>query len=163
MADSILSSAEQTFLRELHARGVRYLVVGMSAALIQGARGATEDIDLWFESLSDPRIGEAVRAAGGIWISGSFGTSPPRIGGDLLGQRLDVVTHMDGLDDFAREYEGATFEVIDDVRLPLLPLRRILHSKKTAGRPKDLLAAHAIEDALSLLDAGDDDAAPPKT
>ena len=155
MADSILSDAERRLLRELDARGVRYLVVGMSAALIQGARGATEDIDLWFESLSDPRIGEAVRAAGGIWISGSFGSGPPRIGGDELGERFDVVTHMDGLDPFAQEYSGVKFEVIEDVRLPLLPLRRILQSKKVAGRPKDLLAAHAIEDALSIIEAGD--------
>ena len=53
------------------------MVVGMSSALIQGVRGATEDIDLWFESVADPRIGAAVRAAGGIWVSGSFGMGPP--------------------------------------------------------------------------------------
>jgi hypothetical protein len=62
MADSILTDGERRLLVELERRGVRYLVVGMSAALLQGARGATEDIDLWFEDLADPRIGEAVRA-----------------------------------------------------------------------------------------------------
>lgn len=155
MVDSILSTAEQRLLRELEARGIRYLVVGMSAALLQGARGATEDIDLWFENLSDPRVGEAVRAAGGIWISGSFAGGPPRIGGDEMGERFDVVLHMDGLEDFANEYSGVKFELVDDVRLPLLPLRRILASKKAAGRPKDLLAAHLIEDALSVLEAGE--------
>ena len=46
MPGSILSSAEQTLLRELGGSGVRYIVVGMSAALLQGARGATEDVDL---------------------------------------------------------------------------------------------------------------------
>jgi len=148
MADSILTDAERALLRELEVRGVRFVVVGMSAALLQGARGSTEDIDLWFEDLSDPRIGDAVRAAGGIWVSGSFGTAPPRIGGDALGERFDVVTHMDGLDAFAKEYEGVHFEVVEGVRLPILPLRRILQSKKAAGRPKDLLAALAIEDAL---------------
>ena len=45
----------------------------MSAALLQGARGSTEDIDLWFEDVTDPRIADCVRAAGGIWISGAFG------------------------------------------------------------------------------------------
>jgi hypothetical protein len=155
MDDSILSTAERCLIRELETRGVRYLVVGMSAALMQGARGATEDIDLWFESLSDPRIGEAVRAAGGIWVSGSFGATAPRIGGDELGSRFDVVTHMDGMESFAEEYVGVRFEIVDDVRLPLLPLRRILHSKKVAGRPKDLLAAHAIEDALIAIEAED--------
>ena len=117
---------------------------------MQGARGATEDIDLWFESLSDPRIGDAVRAAG---VSGSFGATAPRIGGDELGTRFDVVTHMDGMGPFAEEYAGVRFEIVDDVKLPLLPLRRILHGKKVAGRPKDLLAAHAIEDALIAIEA----------
>jgi len=100
MADSVLSHAEQRLLSELEARGVLYLVVGMSAALLQGARGATEDVDLWFENVTDSRIGDAVRAAGGVWISGSFGLGPPRIGGDALGDRFDVVTHMSGLGSF---------------------------------------------------------------
>jgi hypothetical protein len=39
-------------------------------------RSATEDILLWFEDLSDARIREAVKAAGGIWVSGSFGMGP---------------------------------------------------------------------------------------
>jgi hypothetical protein len=154
MPDSILTDAERALLRELQQRGVKYLVVGMSAALIQGARGATEDIDLWFEDVTDPRIADAVRAAGGIWISGSFGMSPPRIGGGALGDRFDVVTHLDGLDSFATEYTSVKFETIEGVQFPLLPLRRILHRKKTAGRPKDLLAALAIEDALVVLEAG---------
>lgn len=155
MPDSILTSAEQALLRELEGRGVRFLVVGMSAALIQGARGATEDIYLWFEDVRDPRIAEAVRAAGGIWVSGSFGMGPPRIGGDALGDRFDVVTRMDGLSSFAEEYGAVRFEVIEGTRFPLLPLERILLSKRTAGRPKDLLAALAIEDALAALEGED--------
>ena len=64
---------------------------------------------------------------------------------------MDVVTTVDGLDAFAVEYAGATYETVDGLRLPLLPLVRILQSKRAAGRPKDLLAAHAIEDALFLI------------
>lgn len=155
MADSTLTDAERRLLTELEARGVRYLVVGMSAALIQGARGATEDIDLWFEDVTDPRIAEAVRAAGGIWVSGSFGTGPPRIGGDELGERFDVVVHMSGLDSFDAEYGQARHEEVDGVALPVLSLERILHSKKAAARPKDLAAIHAIEDALLLIARGE--------
>lgn len=153
MVDSILSDAEQRLIRELEARGVRYLVVGMSAALMQGARGATEDIDLWFEDVNDPRVAEAVRAAGGIWISGSFGLSPPRIGGDELGERMDVVTRVDGLDSFSVEFAGAIYETVDGLRLPLLPVARILVSKRAAARPKDLAAIHSIEDAIQVIAA----------
>lgn len=152
MADSILTDAERALLRELEARGIRFLVVGMSAALVQGARGATEDIDLWFEDVSDPGIADAVRQAGGIWVSGAFHMGPPRIGGDALSERFDVVAHMSGLEPFAVEYRDVRFEYVDGIRLPLLPLRRILHSKRAAGRPKDLAAIHAIEDAIALLD-----------
>lgn len=59
---------------------------------------------------------------------------------------------MDGLEDFATELAGAVREMVDDVTLPLLPLRRILVSKLAAGRPKDLAAAHSIEDALLVAD-----------
>ena len=155
MAASIPPDAERLLFRALEDRGVRYLVVGMSAALIQGARGATEDIVLWFEDLADPRIADAVRAAGGIWVSGAFGMGPPRIGGDALSERLDVVTHLDGLAPFAEEFRNVRFESIEGIRIPLLPLRRILESKRVAGRPKDLLAVRAIEDVLTAT-AGSD-------
>lgn len=155
MDDSTLTSAERRLLVELGARGVRYLIVGMSAALLQGARGSTEDIDLWFESTTDPRIAEAVRAAGGIWISGSFGIGPPRIGGDALSERFDVVVQMSGLESFDVEYRGVRHELLDGLEVPVLPLERILASKRAAGRPKDLAAAHGLEDALLLLELGE--------
>lgn len=155
MVDSTLTAGEKRLLAELEARGVRYLVVGMSAALIQGARGSTEDIDLWFEDPTDPEIGAAVRAAGGIWISGSFGMGPPRIGGEELSERLEVVVHMSGLASFDVEYRAVRHEEVDGLLIPVLPLERILHSKRTAGRPKDLAAAHAIEDAILLIGRGE--------
>lgn len=155
MADSTLTTAERTFLEELHRHGVRFMVVGMSGALIQGARGATEDIDLWFEDVADPRIAEAARACGGVWVSGSFGLGPPRLGGEALSERFDVVTHMSGLSDFAAEYAAVRFVTIDGVPVPLLPLRRIVESKRAAARSKDQALMNALEDALALLDQGE--------
>lgn len=71
MADSALTDAERRFLLELEARSVAYMIVGLSAASLQGANTTTLDVDLWFETTSDPRIAEAARAAGGGWISGA--------------------------------------------------------------------------------------------
>jgi len=48
MEDYALSEAEKAFFAALNRLGVRYLVVGMSSALLQGAHGSTQDIDLWF-------------------------------------------------------------------------------------------------------------------
>lgn len=123
----------------------------MSAALLQGARGATENVDLWFEDVQDERIARAVRAAGGIWVSGSFGMAPPRIGGDALGDRFDVVTHMSGLSDFATEFAGVRHEIVDGLEIPVLPLERILASKRAANRPKDQGIIVVLEDTLIVL------------
>ena len=71
MADSALTDAERRFLLELEARGVVYMIVGLSAASLQGANTTTLDVDLWFEMTSDPRTAEAARAVGGGWISGA--------------------------------------------------------------------------------------------
>ena len=73
---SALSDGERALLESLNRHGVRFMLVGLSAAVLQGANAATRDIDIWFEDLSDLQIGDAVREANGIWISGSFGMSP---------------------------------------------------------------------------------------
>jgi hypothetical protein len=142
-----LSEGERAFLRALEELGVRYLVVGMSAALLQGARGATEDIDLWFENIGDPRIAEAAGRAGGFFVSRS---QPPILGG-AIGDRFDLVLTMSGLPDFAAEHDRAREEMLDDVRVKILPLERILHSKRAAGRPKDEPGIRQIELALQVL------------
>jgi len=145
--DAFLSPAEHAFFEALDELGVRYLVVGMSAALLQGARGVTEDIDLWFERISDERIAEAARRAGGFLVTR---TQPPLLGGPL-GERLDLALTMSGLPDFSAEYAGAAEATIDGVRVRLLPLERILHSKKAAARTKDEPGIHQIELALAVF------------
>ena len=154
MHASILSSAERALLAALLGTGVRFMIVGMSGALLQGARGATEDIDLWFEDLEDARIADAVRAAGGIWVSGSFGMGPPRIGGDALSERFDVVTSMSGLGTFAEEAAHARYEEVDGLELPVLALARIVASKRAANREKDRAVLPSLLDALAILERG---------
>jgi predicted nucleotidyltransferase len=148
---SAFTSAERALLTALERRGVRFMVVGLSAAVLQGANTATRDIDLWFESLTDPRIADAVAEVGGIWISGSFGMRPPQIGGDAVGDRLDVVTHMHGLGSFADELAQSIEIEVDGVRLRVLKLERIIASKRASGRPKDQAALPALEEALVVV------------
>jgi hypothetical protein len=143
-----LSEGERAFLLALNELGVRYLLVGMSAALLQGARGATEDMDIWFESTGDPRIGEAAIRGGGFWVTR---TTPPMLGG-AIGDRFDVVVLMSGLPDFAAEYENAVAETISGVPVKLLPLARILQSKLTAARAKDQPGIEQIRLALAVLE-----------
>ena len=147
-APSSLTEGERSFLVALNDLGVHFLLVGMSAALIQGARGATEVLDLWFEDLSDSRIGEAAARAGGYWVTRS---EPPMLAG--MGGRFDVVTTMSGLPSFADEYARSVQAEVDGVSLRLLPLDRIVVSKRAANRAKDQPAIHAIESAISVIDA----------
>jgi predicted nucleotidyltransferase len=161
MADSALEPAERDFLRALNDLGVRYMVVGVTAASMQGARVATEDIDLWIEDLTDHRIGEAARRVGGIWVSGQFGMQPPTLGGNL-GDRFDVVLTMSGLASFHAEYAGCRAIEIDGIVVRVLPLERIIESKRAANRPKDRAALPALEAALAVAQDENGGNQPPK-
>lgn len=146
------SDGERKLLDALTRRGVHFMVVGLSAAVLQGANSSTRDIDLWFESLIDPRIREAVNEVGGIWVPGSFGMRPPQFGGDAIGDRLDIVTHMHGLGRFPEELSNTVEIVVDGVPLRVLKLERIIASKRATGRPKDLAAIPALEEALVAIE-----------
>lgn len=148
MADLALNEPERGFLRALQALGVRYLVVGLGAAVLQGADTVTADIDLWFEDRTDPRIGEAARSVGAVWVPGSFGMMPPMLGGSVE-DRFDVVLTMSGLQDFATESASALTIEVDGLPLSVLPLERVIHSKRAASRAKDLAVLPALEAALA--------------
>lgn len=143
-----LSDGERRFLQALNTLDVRFLVVGMGAALLLGARGSTEDIDLWFETTTDPGIADAAREASGFWITRS---SPPMLGG--FTDKFDVVMTMSGLPDFAAEYAGSQVVELDGISVRALGLDRILHSKRLAGRAKDKSGIAQIELALSVARA----------
>jgi hypothetical protein len=76
---------------------------------------------------------------------------PPTFGG-RIGDRFDVVLTMSGLGSFEDEYRGAKSLAIDGVPVRVLPLRRIIASKRAADRPKDRAALPALEAALSVIE-----------
>lgn len=146
MVDFALTPAEQRLFTALRDRGVRFLVVGLSAAVVEGAPVATQDIDLWFERIDDERIAKAAGDAGGFWVSG-FGAQPPAFGGDEF-TRLDVVLTAHGLRRFVDEYGDAVDRDIEGVVLRVLPLDRVIESKRATNRPKDLASLPALEATL---------------
>ena len=141
-----LTPAERALLRALNERGVRYLVVGLGAAVLEGAPVATQDLDLWIERIDDSRVAEAATAAGGFWVPG-FGVQPPAFGGQGF-ERLDVVLTAHGLDGFDTEYARGILRDIEGVALRVLPLDRVIASKRATNRPKDLAALPALEATL---------------
>jgi len=146
-SDDSLTAEERAFLEALNDLGVRFLLVGMSAALLQGATLSTEDIDLWFEDIADERIGEAARRCGAAWVTRM---QPPRLAGSA-GERFDVVTTMSGLPDFDAEYAKAIDIEIGLLKVKVLPLERIIASKRAADRDKDRAALYLLEATLKVL------------
>jgi hypothetical protein len=144
----LLEPGERRFLEALEELSIRYLIVGVGAAVLQGAPLVTQDIDIWFEDRADPRLHDAARRAGGVFVPGHFGMMPTQLGGGELGDRLDVVTTPQGLDTFAVEYERALVLELDGRQVHVLPLERVIASKRAAGRPKDLAVLPALEAAL---------------
>jgi hypothetical protein len=147
VAGSDVTDAEVVFLKELARRRVKFMVVGMSAAVIQGADLGTEDIDLWFESLSDPGLDEAARAAGGVIARRA---NPPMLTGKGL-DHIDLVIRCDGLRAFDVEYDSAIEAEAFGVKLKVLPLRRVISSKKAANRLKDQAVLPALKAALAAI------------
>ena len=52
----IFDDKEATFLKELIRQKVDFMIVGLSAAALQGAPVVTQDVGLWFKDLNDPGI-----------------------------------------------------------------------------------------------------------
>ena len=151
MFDIVLTRAERALLEALNDLGIRYLIVGMGAALIEGAPGTTQDIDLWFGRIDEHRLREAARRAGGLYTAG-FGLQPPALGGEGL-DRVDVVLTASGLESFEREYAGAREYELDGIRVKVLPLERVIVSKRAAKRPKDSAQIPMLEAALAARNA----------
>jgi len=125
------------------------MIVGAAAATLQGAPVVTQDIDLWFKDLNDPGIKEAVQAVGGAWVA-PVGLNPPMLAGEGL-KLFDIVPTMHGLADFSDEVRQSLVMSLGSARVRVLKLERIIKSKETLKRPKDLLILPALRNALSAI------------
>jgi hypothetical protein len=146
---SIFTAREERFLEALVEERVPFLVVGLAAAALQGAPAVTQDIDLWFEKLQDPRLRRALERVGAAYVEPSMHNPPLFAGGGA--DLFDVVTHMDGLGAFKTEVKRAIRVRLGRIEVPVLPLERIIASKRASGRPKDKAVLPALEDALRVL------------
>jgi len=144
-----LSEAELRLLESLLRHKIRFMVVGLSAAALQGAPVVTEDVDLWFDNLSDPKLMQALVQVGAAYIP-PFGHNPPMLGG-AGSDPFDIAIRMSGLDEFAAEWERAVEIKVGRLRLKVLPLERILASKQAANRPKDRRVIPVLQNTLRTL------------
>ena len=131
-------------LAELHAEKIRFLIVGMSAAVIQGAPMATVDTDLWIDlpARQYVRILAIAQRIGASILSGS-----------VLGlrddHRVDFIYRIDGLSSFGTEWKRAPSLTWAGQEVRVLPLARVIRSKEVSNRPKDLATLPVLRDYLA--------------
>ena len=95
------AESEIRLLTALLRARVPFMVVGLSAATMQGAPVVTQDVDLWFEKLGDPKISQALQSVGAAYVPPS-NLNPPMLAG-AGAELFDIVIRMDGLGSFADE------------------------------------------------------------
>jgi hypothetical protein len=144
--DLIFSEDEVKFLHELARQKVDFMIVGLSAAALQGAPVVTQDVDLWFKNLEDPRIKKALKKVDGAYVP-PMGSNPPMFVGDAV-NLFDIVVHMHGLGEFDEEKKQAVRIPLGKLKLRVLSLAQIIKSKKALGRRKDLMVLAVLADAL---------------
>lgn len=132
-------------LSELLDANVRFVVVGAHAMAVHGFPRATQDLDVWIDSERDnavktmqalAKFGAPLDALG---VTLSDLTSPGmvvQIG--LPPNRIDVLTAISGVDDFAGAWDDRIEHTIRGRPIPFLDLDRLRHNKRASGRRKDL-------------------------
>jgi len=133
-------------IHALREEGIRFQIVGMSAAILQGVPATTIDTDIWVE-LPDRqfvRLTSIICRQGGSMLAPTVGA----LSDDTL---VNFLPRVDGLGNFSQELAEAKLLQWQGTKVPVLPLERIAASKRHIGRPKDLAHLPLIEQTIRLL------------
>jgi hypothetical protein len=116
----------------------------MTAANYQGVMMNTLDTDIWVDLPARQyiRLWKLIREQGGIAMSPALYVLED-------GKVVNFLFEVTGLRSFAAEYRHALNLKIDGQRVKVLPLSRVLKSKKAIMRDKDLSHIIHIERALA--------------
>ena len=121
------------FLAALEEEKIRYMLIGMSAAIVQGVMETTLDVDLWIDlpGRQYMRLQNIARRHGG-----AMGATTVAYLAD--GTPLNFVFEVTGLGPFAKELRHTRQLPFQGRVIPVLKLERILKSKEAIRRDKDL-------------------------
>jgi len=112
----------------------------MSAAILQGVIVTTLDVDIWVDLPERQyiRLMNLVLKQGGTALARTLYALAD-------GRLVNFLFTVHGVKDFSTEYQGAVEAKIEGEPVKVLPLDRILQSKKTLLRDKDRLHILQIE------------------
>ncbi len=146
MADERELSPLARLLGALGAEKIRFQVIGMTAANLQGVPGSTIDVDLWLD-LSPRQYMKAVNVALRNGAQVVRNTVVELADGTLV----NFVYEVTGLPAFARVIGKAQKMVWNGIEVAVLPLELIKKSKEAIRRPKDLLLIELIDQRLAVI------------
>ena len=128
-------------LEALEAEKIRYVLIGMSAAIAQGVIATTLDVDLWI-NLPPRQYMRVLKIAQGIGATVAANTVVYLDDGTPV----NFVYEVTGLGSFSSEARRAHHIRIHGHDVPVLRLESIVKSKKAIGRDKDKLhVLHILE------------------
>ncbi len=120
-------------LEALEAEEIRYMLIGMSAAIVQGVMETTLDVDLWIDlpSRQYMHVQNIARSVGCTPARSTVVYTPD-------GTPINFIFEVGGLGSFQEESKHAKKMAFRGKKIPVLKLGRILKSKETLRRDKDL-------------------------
>ena len=135
------------FLKALQQEGIDCILIGAMAAIQQGAPLMTVDYDLWVRlpERQYVRLLSIVQRLGGtIRAQTLYELSD--------GTQVNAIFHPSGLHSFEAEWKHCRPGKLDNVPVRVLPLGRVIASKRAASREKDLAVLPILERTLRLVE-----------
>jgi hypothetical protein len=145
----MLNEDYKEMLQSLLDQKVEFIVVGAYALAAHGFPRATGDIDIWIkpDEKNSRKVYEALA---------SFGAPINEIREDEFSQpglifqigvvprRIDIITKIDAVE-FQEADLDKIFVDIDDLKIPVLSIDKLIKNKMATGREKDLLDAKLLK------------------
>jgi hypothetical protein len=138
--------------------GVRFLVVGAHAMAIHGVPRGTQDLDVWIDpdAANTDRVWKALATFGapleslGLTIADLRRPNTViRLG--LPPNRIDVLTSLSGIDQFAAAWASRAEHAVRGRQIPFLGRDALLRNKRASGRRKDLADIEALGEDPSVV------------
>ena len=128
------------FLKALREEKIDCILIGAMAAIEQGAPLMTVDYDFWV------RLPERQYVRLLTIVEQQDGTIRAHTLYELSdGTQVNAIYQPDGLRSFAAEWKGSRWGKLENVPVKVLPLRRVIASKRAANREKDLAVLPILE------------------
>ncbi|MDX6766833.1 MAG: hypothetical protein SFU85_08575 [Candidatus Methylacidiphilales bacterium] len=133
------------FIQALEQEKIPLILIGMMAAVEQGAPLSTIDYDFWVDlpKRQVVRLYQVVQRLGGTLVAPTYYELRD-------GTQVNVVFEPTGLRSFAAEYANCRLSRLGACRIRVLPLSRVIASKEAAGREKDLSTLPVLKRTLRL-------------